>query len=143
MQKQRMKPVMMQLPAPGSMLFVSEPECPLRLLPGDALRQLIRNERRIELAYEEHRYHDARRWMIPASTIGRGIKAINVTAKLKSGAAANVLTNLTNLNTHSIRIPWKTIHLTKLANGSTKCISRVISKDEISRNAKLTQNPGY
>ena len=31
---------------------------------ADALRQRCRNERRVELAYEEHRYHDARRWMI-------------------------------------------------------------------------------
>ena len=52
---------------------------------GDALRQRVRNERRIELAYEEHRYHDARRWMIAKETVGRGIKAINVTAALKAG----------------------------------------------------------
>ena len=36
---------------------------------GDALRQRYRNERRVELAYEEHRYHDARRWMIPAKRL--------------------------------------------------------------------------
>lgn len=28
------------------------------------LRELIRNERRIELAFEDHRYYDVRRWMI-------------------------------------------------------------------------------
>ena len=37
-------------------------------LPGglskDQMRARIRNERRIELAYEEHRYFDVRRWMI-------------------------------------------------------------------------------
>lgn len=37
-------------------------------LPGalsqDEMRLRIRNERRIELAYEEHRYFDVRRWMI-------------------------------------------------------------------------------
>jgi hypothetical protein len=57
---------------------------------GDALRQRIRNERRIELAYEEHRYTDARRWLIAPTTVGRGIKAINVQAKLKAGATPNV-----------------------------------------------------
>ena len=44
---------------------------------GAALRDRYRNERRIELAYEEHRYHDARRWMIPAETVGRGIKKLS------------------------------------------------------------------
>ena len=53
---------------------------------GDALRQRIRNERRIELVYEEHRYHDTRRWLIAPTTVGRGIKSININAKLKSGA---------------------------------------------------------
>ncbi|MBT1697321.1 RagB/SusD family nutrient uptake outer membrane protein [Fulvivirgaceae bacterium PWU4] len=37
-------------------------------LPGglskDQMRARIRNERRVELAYEEHRYFDVRRWMI-------------------------------------------------------------------------------
>lgn len=33
-------------------------------LSQDEMRERIRNERRIELAYEEHRYFDVRRWMI-------------------------------------------------------------------------------
>ena len=33
-------------------------------LTQQTLRDLIRNERRIELAFEEHRYFDVRRWMI-------------------------------------------------------------------------------
>ena len=36
---------------------------------GDALRQRYRIEKRIEMAFEEQRYFDARRWMIaPANT---------------------------------------------------------------------------
>ena len=57
---------------------------------GDALLQRYRNERRIELVYEEHRYHDARRWMIPTTTVGRGIKAIKVEAAVKAGKSALV-----------------------------------------------------
>jgi hypothetical protein len=55
---------------------------------GADLRDRLRNERRIELVYEEHRYHDARRWMIPATTVGRGVKTINVEAKVKAGMKA-------------------------------------------------------
>lgn len=33
-------------------------------LNQETLRQLIRNERRIELSFEDHRYFDVRRWMI-------------------------------------------------------------------------------
>ena len=57
---------------------------------GSALMDRYRNERRIELVYEEHRYHDARRWMIAAETLGRGIKDINVTATLKDGQSPHV-----------------------------------------------------
>ncbi|WP_257666409.1 RagB/SusD family nutrient uptake outer membrane protein [Parapedobacter tibetensis] len=33
-----------------------------------AMRQAIRNERRVELAFEEHRFYDVRRWMIASTT---------------------------------------------------------------------------
>jgi starch-binding outer membrane protein, SusD/RagB family len=39
------------------------PALPAGLSP-DQMRDRIRNERRIELAYEEHRYFDVRRWLI-------------------------------------------------------------------------------
>ncbi|RYY81119.1 MAG: RagB/SusD family nutrient uptake outer membrane protein, partial [Chitinophagaceae bacterium] len=55
---------------------------------GDALKQRYRNERRIEMAFEEQRYFDARRWMIPAATIGRKTRYINVEGRLKPGATA-------------------------------------------------------
>src|SRR3546814_4246269 len=38
-----------------------------------ALRARYRHERRIEMAYEEHRYHDTRRWMIAKETLGRDL----------------------------------------------------------------------
>src|SRR5260221_1841123 len=61
---------------------------PATLETGDALRQRYRNERRVELAYEEHRYHDARRWMIAPATLGRKIMFINVVGNLKPAAIA-------------------------------------------------------
>ncbi len=38
---------------------------------GQALVDRFRNEKRIEMLFEEQRFHDARRWMIAPSTLGR------------------------------------------------------------------------
>jgi starch-binding outer membrane protein, SusD/RagB family len=109
---------------------------------GDALKARIRNERRIELAYEEHRYHDARRWMIAPTTLGRGIKAINVKATLKAGKSVLVpyrhdktvydYTYTVEDNTQNENRTWV-----------DKMYFRPITRDEMNRNAKLVQNPGY
>lgn len=56
---------------------------------GQALMDVYRNERRIELAYEAHRYHDARRWMIAPSTIGAKARIIEIFGTLKSGATVS------------------------------------------------------
>jgi hypothetical protein len=44
-----------------------------------ALREKIRRERRVELAFEGHRYWDARRWMIADKAIGGAIRSVNIT----------------------------------------------------------------
>src|SRR5690625_7573189 len=36
---------------------------------GEALKERYRNERRVELAFEEHRYFDIRRWKIAPEVI--------------------------------------------------------------------------
>jgi hypothetical protein len=43
------------------------------------LRQRIRNERMVELAFEDHRYWDVRRWMIGPSTLGASIRGVRIT----------------------------------------------------------------
>jgi len=45
---------------------------------ADALRQKIRNERFIELAFEEHRSWDVRRWKMAESTLGADLKGMDV-----------------------------------------------------------------
>lgn len=109
---------------------------------GDALMERYRNERRVELAYEEHRYHDARRWMIAPTTLGRGIKVMNTTATLKAGQSPNVpythdktkydYTYLSVDNTETETRQW-----------DDKMYFFPISRDEINRNSLLIQNPGY
>jgi hypothetical protein len=109
---------------------------------GDALKDRYRNERRIELAYEEHRYHDARRWMIAESTLGRGIQVMSTQATLKAGATPNVpyvhdkskydYTYLSVANTETEVRQW-----------DDKMYFMPLSRDEINRNSLLVQNPGY
>jgi hypothetical protein len=109
---------------------------------GDALRQRYRNERRIELAYEEHRYHDARRWMIASTTLGRGIKSIHIDAVLKPGATPNVPYRYDRTKYDYIyKVEDNTSNETR--KWDDKMYYRPIERDEMSTNKQLVQNPGY
>ncbi|MFI3285593.1 MAG: RagB/SusD family nutrient uptake outer membrane protein [Rikenellaceae bacterium] len=46
------------------------------LTTKDELRELIRNERRIELCFENQRYFDLRRWNIPLDELNQDVKGI-------------------------------------------------------------------
>lgn len=43
------------------------------------MRERIRNERRVELAFEDHRIWDVRRWMIAEETLGVPVKGVEIT----------------------------------------------------------------
>jgi hypothetical protein len=47
-------------------------------LSQDEMRERIRNERRIELAYEEHRYFDVRRWLIAEDVENEPAQGISI-----------------------------------------------------------------
>lgn len=109
---------------------------------GPALRDRYRHERRIEMAYEEQRYHDARRWMIAPTTLGRKMTFITVTGKFKPGQTLagkykhdETIYNYTYTpvinDTHENRV-WL-----------DKMYFRPIVRDEMNKNLKLVQNPGY
>ena len=109
---------------------------------GEDLKARYRNERRIELAFEEHRYHDARRWLIASETLGRGIQVMNITAKLKAGKSPIVPYK------HDKSVydyTYKVQNNTELENRTwkDKMYYRPISRDEINKNELLVQNPGY
>ena len=109
---------------------------------GAALVNRYRNERRIELSYEEHRYHDARRWMIPQQTVGRGIKTIKINAKLIPGQQPHVPYNYDKTVYNYTYVPVdNTENETRVWND--KMYYRPISRDEVSRNNKLVNNPGF
>ncbi|MEQ8472323.1 MAG: RagB/SusD family nutrient uptake outer membrane protein [Marinoscillum sp.] len=58
---------------------VSMPALPLGL-NQDEMRTRIRNERRIELVYEEHRFYDIRRWRIAENVVNGPMEGIEMTS---------------------------------------------------------------
>lgn len=54
------------------------PDLPAGLSQSE-MRERIRNERRVELAYEEHRYFDVRRWLIAEDVENEQAKGISIT----------------------------------------------------------------
>ncbi len=109
---------------------------------GDALRQRYRNERRIELVYEEHRYHDARCWMIAPETLGQTAKIILVEGTLKPGA--NV--TLYKYDTNNYDYTYTVADLDpgfENRQWLDKMYFLPLERDEVNRNDKLVQNPGY
>ena len=109
---------------------------------GNALKQRYRNERRIEMAFEEQRYHDARRWMIAPTTLGRKTIYIGVTGTLKPGATAPVpYRHDETLYTYT----YVPVVDNSLENRQwlDKMYFLPINKDEVNKNSKLIQNPGY
>ena len=109
---------------------------------GAELVDIYRNERRVELAYEEHRYHDARRWMIPDETLGRGIKVMKVTATLKPGMSPHSpYRHDKDVYDYSYNVVDNNDNETR--SWDDKMYYLPISRDEINRNELLVQNPGY
>lgn len=109
---------------------------------GDALIDQYRNERRVEMAYEEQRYHDTRRWMIADETLGRQPNIINITAKLKPGKTLSVYRYDTDLYVYDYEVlpidPGK-----ENRAWLDKMYFIPIGRDEINRNSELVQNPGF
>ncbi|RAI95050.1 RagB/SusD family nutrient uptake outer membrane protein [Algoriphagus yeomjeoni] len=108
---------------------------------GDALMDRYINERRIEMSYEEQRYHDTRRWMIAEETLGRKANIINITGTLKPGqtlttyrydpAVSNYVYKVLPIDPGKENRTWL-----------DKMYFVPIHRDEINRNGALIQNPG-
>lgn len=111
---------------------------------GAALMDEYRNERRIEMAYEEQRYHDTRRWMIAPSTLGRTLMFIKITGKLKPGATAP-----TPYRHDESKYTYTYQPFSDITVENRKWVDKMyflpISRDEVNKNEKLkdNQNPGY
>lgn len=90
-------------------------------VPAD-LREAIRKERRVELAFESHRYFDTRRWKI-ATTTDRSLLGLDITK--------NAATGFYNVIQTESRVFEARHYLWPIPNG------------EIQRVPLLVQNPGW
>lgn len=99
---------------------------------GDSLMEEYRNERKIEMAFEEQRFFDVRRWMIAPQVMNEDAKGIEISV---SG------TNRWDRSTfHNYQ--YKVIDVAK-RHWDNKMYFLPITLDEMNRNPKLVQNPGY
>lgn len=90
-------------------------------LSGEAFRQKVRNERRIELAFEDHRFWDIRRWKIGDTT--EDLYGLNIT-------------RVNDVDEYNLEVvlhrPWY-----------DKYYFYPISQGELYNNTHLVQNPGW
>jgi hypothetical protein len=109
---------------------------------GDALRQRYRNERRVEMVFEEQRYHDARRWMVAPTTLGRKANGITIVGTLKPGKTVTLYKRDLSNYDYSYSVfnidPGK-----ENRQWNDKMYFLPIHRDEMNRNTNLVQNPGY
>jgi hypothetical protein len=96
-------------------------------LPGglsqEEMRQVIRNERRIELAFEEHRFWDVRRWKIAEQT-------------------DNIQTKGMEINRNGNEVTYKTFDVRK-RNFRPAMYLWPLPQAEVAKSPEVIQNPGY
>ena len=93
----------------------------------DELREVIRNERRIELSFEDHRFFDIRRWMIGMTVLNGFNKAMKIT---KTGSTYKY-------NEIDVEAAGR------LRNFRPEMYLLPIYREEITKSPKMVQNPGW
>ena len=97
-----------------------------------ALRDEYRNERRVELAFEEQRFFDVRRWMIAPAVLSKVAGGINI---------------FLDGTSRTDRTTWKNyryaIDTVQARAWNDKMYFMPIRFDELNRNSMLKQNPGF
>jgi len=105
-----------------------------------ALRTAVRHERRVELAFENHRFWDVRRWVIGPDAYH---PMHRVDVKYVTPAAGNY--RKPDGSTWGAPIYSNTLLVeeTRSWDASNKCYFFPIYRNEMNKNTKLIQNPGY
>ncbi|MFB6272700.1 MAG: RagB/SusD family nutrient uptake outer membrane protein [Salinibacter sp.] len=97
----------------------------------------IRQEREVELAFEGHRYFDVRRWKMGEETYtdARGIRAVGHLVPKSHPQAQELVDNYYNY--------YYNVVVDQERQWKNKNYFLPISRDEMDKNPKLKQNPGY
>ena len=107
---------------------------------GNALREACRHERRVELAFEDIRFWDVRRWLIGAQKLTRTMHRADVKYVVNGAVSAYRKPDGTT---------WGPAIVTSEENGVDVRVFNnedyffPIMRTEINKNPKLIQNPGY
>jgi len=96
------------------------------------LRDEYRNERRIEMVFEEQRFFDVRRWMIAPAVLSQPAGGINIFLDGKNRADPSTWKNYRYVRDTIQARAW-----------DNRMYFMPIRLDELNRNGLLKQNPGY
>ena len=91
----------------------------------ELMRQIIRNERRIELCFEEHRFWDVRRWKIAEDVLNKPLRGVRITRQ-SDGSYTYVYGNVATASFKAPMMYWYPIQ-----------------RYEMWGNKALEQNPGW
>ncbi len=97
---------------------------------GDKLKERYRNERRVELAFEDNRFYDVRRWVIGSDAY-------------QDATGVDVLYKLDESTHVTATVPTITPKTIQTRSWDDKGYFFPISRDEINKNSLLVQNPDY
>ncbi len=89
----------------------------------EEMRDIIRNERRIELAFEEHRFWDIRRWKIAEIVMNQPLRGMRIT--------------------NGTPLIYTVFNVEQSTFDASKMYFYPIPFSEIQRNPSLTQNPNW
>jgi hypothetical protein len=109
---------------------------------GAELMARYQNERNIEMLFEEQRFFDVRRWMTAPTELGKQAQIIIITGRLKPGKTVTTYKYSKENYDYSYKVQ-------DLGTGkenrrwNDKVYFLPINRDEVKRNSKLVQNPGY
>lgn len=97
---------------------------------GTALRDRIRNERKIELAFEDHRYWDVRRWRIAEEALSIQAQGIKTLRHLDGSGNETFTYEIFDAETEKMNFYNAQYYIP-------------IGQDRINNNTKLIENPGH
>jgi hypothetical protein len=101
----------------------------------EALRGRIRNERAVELFFENHRWHDLRRWMIAEEVFRTPIRGIRATPPANHASVANKSTLKFNYNVIDL--------VTEQRIFQTKHYWYPVDQVQVNDQYNFKQNPGW